>query len=258
MAGARRVLAAWASAARVISSAALAGAVGAGGYLAYACAFLTRLDAAAPRDRVIRSAVAVLAGVADIRQAIDEARKRRQTQRRYPFPGALLDRDAPTGQQVHAAALLPFAKDHVLPLELDRPDVRGEKVVVAVGQPVETQGKIAGNARATTVAVSDFVTRRQGVRAHVDGIVRPIDITECLGVFDGQVHVVCDDPQAAVMSLLEKLLTDGDSLVTLVHGAGVDEWSAHELGKQVAERFGVEAEVHRGDQPHYPYLIGVE
>ena len=43
---------------------ALAGAVVAGGYLAYALLFLTRLDAAAPRDRVIRSAVAVLAGVA--------------------------------------------------------------------------------------------------------------------------------------------------------------------------------------------------
>ena len=43
---------------------ALAGAVVAGGYLAYALLFLTRLDAAAPRDRVIRSAVAVLAGLA--------------------------------------------------------------------------------------------------------------------------------------------------------------------------------------------------
>jgi H+/Cl- antiporter ClcA len=43
---------------------ALAGAVVAGGYLAYACAFVTRLDAAAPRDRVIRSAVTVLAGAA--------------------------------------------------------------------------------------------------------------------------------------------------------------------------------------------------
>ena len=43
---------------------ALAGAVVAGGYLAYACAFITRLDAAAPRDRVIRSAVTVLAGAA--------------------------------------------------------------------------------------------------------------------------------------------------------------------------------------------------
>ena len=43
---------------------ALAGAVVAGGYLAYALLFVGRWEAAAPRDRVIRSAVAVLAGVA--------------------------------------------------------------------------------------------------------------------------------------------------------------------------------------------------
>jgi H+/Cl- antiporter ClcA len=43
---------------------ALAGALVAGGYFAFALMFLTRLDAAAPRDRVIRSAVAIVAGVA--------------------------------------------------------------------------------------------------------------------------------------------------------------------------------------------------
>ena len=43
---------------------ALAGAVVAGGYLAYALLFVGRLDAAAPRDRVIRSTVTVLAGAA--------------------------------------------------------------------------------------------------------------------------------------------------------------------------------------------------
>ena len=43
---------------------ALAGALVAGGYLSYALLFLARLDAAAPRDRVIRSAVALLAGAA--------------------------------------------------------------------------------------------------------------------------------------------------------------------------------------------------
>ena len=42
---------------------ALAGALIAGGYLAYALMFVTRMDADAPRDRVIRSAVAVVAGV---------------------------------------------------------------------------------------------------------------------------------------------------------------------------------------------------
>jgi H+/Cl- antiporter ClcA len=43
---------------------ALAGALVAGGYFGFALMFLTRLDAAAPRDRVIRSAVAIAAGIA--------------------------------------------------------------------------------------------------------------------------------------------------------------------------------------------------
>ena len=43
---------------------ALAGALVAGGYLGFALMFLTRFDAANPRDRVIRSAVAVVAGLA--------------------------------------------------------------------------------------------------------------------------------------------------------------------------------------------------
>jgi hypothetical protein len=42
---------------------ALAGALIAGGYLAFALMFVARIDADAPRDRVIRSAVAVVAGV---------------------------------------------------------------------------------------------------------------------------------------------------------------------------------------------------
>ena len=43
---------------------ALAGALVAGGYLGFAVNFLTRLDASTPRDRVVRSAVAVVAGLA--------------------------------------------------------------------------------------------------------------------------------------------------------------------------------------------------
>ncbi len=42
---------------------ALAGALVAGGYFGFALMFLARLDAAAPRDRVIRSAVAIVAGI---------------------------------------------------------------------------------------------------------------------------------------------------------------------------------------------------
>jgi drug/metabolite transporter (DMT)-like permease len=43
---------------------ALAGALVTGGYFGYALMFLTRIDAVAPRDRVIRSGIAVLGGIA--------------------------------------------------------------------------------------------------------------------------------------------------------------------------------------------------
>lgn len=43
---------------------ALAGALVAGGYLGFALNFVDRFDAAAPRERVIRSVVAIIAGVA--------------------------------------------------------------------------------------------------------------------------------------------------------------------------------------------------
>ena len=81
---------------------------------------------------------------------------------------------------------------------------------------------------------------------------------QCLGLARGGVKVVADDAQEAASGVIEEMLSDGDSLVTLVYGADVDEWTAHELGKRVEERFGVEVEVHGGGQPHYPYLIGIE
>ncbi len=43
---------------------ALAGALVAGGYLGFALPFLTNLDATSPRERAIRSAVAIVAGLA--------------------------------------------------------------------------------------------------------------------------------------------------------------------------------------------------
>lgn len=81
---------------------------------------------------------------------------------------------------------------------------------------------------------------------------------QCIGLVAGQVVTISDDAQQGVLDVLEKMLEEGDSLATLVYGAEIDEWTAHELGKRIAERYGIEVEVHRGGQPHYPFLIGVE
>ncbi len=81
---------------------------------------------------------------------------------------------------------------------------------------------------------------------------------QCLGLAGGGVKIVADDAEEAVLGVLEAMLDDSDSLVTLVYGADIDEWTAHGIGKRVGERFGHEVEVHYGGQPHYPFLIGIE
>lgn len=82
---------------------------------------------------------------------------------------------------------------------------------------------------------------------------------QCMGLYEGAVKVVADDSDEAVLALLDVMVEASDELVTLVYGADVDERSAHKLGKRVEERFeSKEVDVHRGGQPHYPFLIGVE
>jgi hypothetical protein len=81
---------------------------------------------------------------------------------------------------------------------------------------------------------------------------------QCIGLWAGEVVCVADDAGGAVIAVLERMIDEGDSLATLVYGADVDEWTAHELGKRITHAFGIEVEVHRGGQPHYPYLIGIE
>jgi len=60
-----------------------------------------------------------------------------------------------------------------------------------------------------------------------------------------------------VVALLEQLVDDGHELVTVVAGADATVAATAAIEQWVAGA-GLEAEVHRGDQPLYPYLIGVE
>jgi DAK2 domain fusion protein YloV len=65
--------------------------------------------------------------------------------------------------------------------------------------------------------------------------------------------------EGAATALLEHLTVPGSEIVTIISGASatalqlaaVEAWLAH-------ERPGVEVEVHRGGQPLYPFLFGVE
>jgi len=114
---------------------------------------------------------------------------------------------------------------------------------------------------AETMAAEAVGTKHGEVAYAVRSTETPVGHVEegqCLGLAGGGVKVVADDAEEAVVGVLEAMLDESDSLVTLVYGADIDEWTAHAIGKRVGERFGHEVEVHYGGQPHYPFLIGIE
>jgi dihydroxyacetone kinase-like predicted kinase len=59
--------------------------------------------------------------------------------------------------------------------------------------------------------------------------------------------------------VIERLLSAGGELVTLVRGVGADDDLLSDLTARVRERFPtVDIEVVDGGQPRYPLLLGVE
>ena len=64
---------------------------------------------------------------------------------------------------------------------------------------------------------------------------------------------------AASCSLLDKLVTPGRELMTIITGDLATARATEEILAYIADNFdGVEVEVHAGGQPLYPYLFGVE
>ena len=92
-------------------------------------------------------------------------------------------------------------------------------------------------------------------------------VAECGPIANGDwIAITRDGIQAAVKSavdaavaLVDVLVDDDAELVTIIVGEGADVDDTARLAEHVADPHPhVEVEVHRGDQPLYPYLIGVE
>jgi dihydroxyacetone kinase-like predicted kinase len=101
---------------------------------------------------------------------------------------------------------------------------------------------------AVTLAVRDAITTA--------GVCRAGDV---LGVVQGDVTVVGDDLVAAAGEVLERLLSGGGELVTLVTGRDAPPGLAAAVTAQLRRRRrGVEVSVLDGGQPRYHLLMGVE
>jgi dihydroxyacetone kinase-like predicted kinase len=80
-----------------------------------------------------------------------------------------------------------------------------------------------------------------------------------IGLIDGELSVAETSVGAAVRACVERMVQDRPgALVTLYAGEGETESSASEVASKLRADLGVEVEVVHGNQPHYPYLVGVE
>jgi len=87
----------------------------------------------------------------------------------------------------------------------------------------------------------------------------PIRVGDWMGLSRDGVEVIADSLVEATCSLLEKLLSDDHTLVTLIEGEGAGVGETRRIGEWLEEhRPELDVEVHHGGQPLYPYLLSIE
>jgi DAK2 domain fusion protein YloV len=156
----------------------------------------------------------------------------------------------PVAKQVPALASLPVA---VLPTA---------SVVEALGALVayDADASLAANAAAMQEA-AERVRAGEVTQAVRDSTAEcgPIATGDWIAISSDGIHVATKSVTDATVALIDALVEDDSELVTIIVGADADTDDTARIGEHVALAHpDVEVELHHGDQPLYPYLIGVE
>jgi fatty acid kinase len=87
----------------------------------------------------------------------------------------------------------------------------------------------------------------------------PIAMGDWIAITRDGVQASVKSVTDAATALVDALIDDGAELVTVIVGADADALDTKRISEHLASAHpDVEVEIHHGDQPLYPYLIGVE
>jgi len=91
----------------------------------------------------------------------------------------------------------------------------------------------------------------------MDGVT--ISANDFMGILDKTIVVSVPSKAEAAKRLMDQLVTSEDGLITLIVGEEVSDEEQDDLVAYITEHFDAcELEVHKGHQPVYSYIIGVE
>ena len=131
---------------------------------------------------------------------------------------------------------------------------------VAAALAFNAQLPAAANRQAMETAVAAVVSIEvtRAVRATtLDGVA--VAEGDYMGLVEGDLAVVRDSPEAALLSALEGAGLSEDHIVTLYRGAEAAEESAAAAARSIEEKTpGIQVDLVYGGQPHYPYFAAVE
>ncbi len=80
-----------------------------------------------------------------------------------------------------------------------------------------------------------------------------------IGIMEKEIVAVGKEKEDALFQLLDKMIDEDSSLVTLIVGEDISEEEANEIAGKISEKYpDVDVDLHLGQQPVYSFLIGVE
>lgn len=94
-----------------------------------------------------------------------------------------------------------------------------------------------------------------------DAAVNEIDIKEgeYLGLYDGGIAATGASLDEVLLTLISRIATGGEEIITLYAGAGITPGEAERIARKVREAYPeLEVETYDGGQPVYFYLVSVE
>jgi hypothetical protein len=141
--------------------------------------------------------------------------------------------------------------------------------VLPTASIVEALGALVAYDPAAALAVNVEAMQEAADRVRAGEVTQAVrdSVAECGPIVEGDwiaisragIHVAAKSATEAAIALIDVLVDDDAELVTIIAGADADADATARIGEHVASAHpDVEVELHHGDQPLYPYLIGVE
>ena len=79
-----------------------------------------------------------------------------------------------------------------------------------------------------------------------------------MGISESKIKCCVEDKHECAKQLISSMITEDDSIVTIIYGEDVNDEEANSVKEYIEETFDIEVELHAGNQPVYSYFIGVE